>query len=64
MAEVQLIYLPHGEDGGKGSVDDFLAAGNSVDDLIALAATELREPPQEEDDTPPNPYRETPHGLV
>jgi hypothetical protein len=64
MAEVQLIYLPHGEDGGKRGVDDFLAAGNTVDDLIALAATELREPPQVEDDTPPIPYRETTHGLV
>lgn len=64
MAEVQLIYLPLGEDGSKQGVDDFLAAGNSVEDLIALATTELREPPREEEVAPPIPYRATPHGLV
>lgn len=64
MAEVSLIYLPHGEDGSKQGVDDFLASGNSVDDLLALATPELREPPQEEDDELPNPYRENQRGLV
>src|SRR5215210_6887014 len=65
MAEVRPIYLPPGADGNKQGVDDFLVAGNSVDDLIALATTELREPPRGEEDAAPYvPYRETPHGLV
>jgi hypothetical protein len=65
MAEVALIYLPDGEGGRKQGVDDFLASGNSVEDLLKLATTELQEPPQEEEDeAPPIPYRETPHGLV
>ena len=52
---------------GSGRVSTtILAAGNSVDDLLELATTALREPPggEEEDEVPPIPYRETPHGLV
>jgi hypothetical protein len=65
MADVRLIYLPACEGGAKQGVDDFLASGHEVDDLLALATTELREPPREEDDEiPPIPYRETPQGLV
>jgi hypothetical protein len=65
MANVAAIYLPAGEGETKQSVDDFLASGNSVDDLLALASTELHEPPQEgEEEAPPIPYRETPHGVV
>ncbi len=64
-ANVAVIYLPAGEGGSKQGADDFLAAGNSVDDLLALATTELREPPcEEENEAPPIPYRETPQGLV
>lgn len=63
MADVTLIYLPTGENGTKQGVDDFLAAGNSVDDLLALATSELREPPREEEEEVPSiPYRSTPHG--
>jgi hypothetical protein len=67
MAEVRFIYLPPGEGEAKEGVDDFLASGYDVDDLLALATTELREPPQEEEDVdeaPFIPYRETSHGLV
>ena len=65
MAEVSIIYLPPAEGGSKQGVDDFLASGNSVDDLLALATTELRDPPQEEEDEAPFiPYRETSHGLI
>ncbi len=46
MARVELIYLPHGEDGTKQGVDDYLVAGHSVDDLLGLATTTLREPPE------------------
>jgi hypothetical protein len=49
VADVRIIYLPSGEGARKQGVDDFLAAGNSVDDLLAYAASELREPPEGED---------------
>jgi hypothetical protein len=44
-AKVYLVYLPDAEDGSKQGVDDFLAAGHSLEELIALATTELRPPP-------------------
>jgi len=44
-----LIYLPSGEGGAKQGVDDFLAAGNTVDDLLAYATTELKEPLEREE---------------
>lgn len=43
-ASVFVIYLPAGEGGTKVGLDDFFAAGNDVDDLLALATEELREP--------------------
>jgi hypothetical protein len=66
MADVRGIYLPLGEAGRKQGVDDFLAAGNSVDELLSLATTELREPPSNEDEdlTANVPYRSTPGGLI
>ena len=66
MAVVRAIYLPPGEGGAKQGVDDFLAAGNEVDDLLSLATTELREPPPDEDEdlTANLPYRATPGGLI
>jgi hypothetical protein len=62
MANVKIIYLPPGEGGSKHGVDDFLASGRGVDDLLALATDEVRKPPQ--DDRPTIPYRATPEGLV
>jgi hypothetical protein len=35
-AQVKLVYLPDGEHGEKVGLDDFLAAGHTVDDLVAL----------------------------
>ena len=35
-AHVDVAYLPHGERGAKQGVDDYLAAGHSVADLVAL----------------------------
>ena len=65
MADVALIYLPPGEGGSKLGVDDFLASGNSVENLLTLARTGLREPSREDEvGSPPMPYQETPHGLV
>ncbi len=43
-AEVRIIYLPNGEGGAKVGLDDYLAAGHSRDDVLALASDELREP--------------------
>lgn len=45
-ADVAVIYLPSGESGAKQGVDDYLVAGHSVDDLLGLATTTLREPPE------------------
>ena len=66
MADVRIIYLPPGEGGAKQGVDDFLVAGKTVDDLLSLATTELREsPPDEDEDLTANvPYRATPGGLI
>jgi hypothetical protein len=61
-AKVALVYLPPGEEGGKQGVDDYLAAGHGVEDLLALATGELRHPPEEEH--PTIPYRATSNGLV
>jgi DNA polymerase I-like protein with 3'-5' exonuclease and polymerase domains len=52
MAEVLQIYLPSGEGGTKQGVDDFLAAGHSVDDLLDYACSELREPPNVDSEAP------------
>ncbi len=46
MADVRVIYLPSGEGGAKQGVDDYLVAGHSVDDLLGLATTTLKEPPE------------------
>jgi len=62
MAKVAMIYLPSGEGAKKLGVDDYLANGHSVDDLLGLATRELKSPPQEE--KPESPYRATPSGLV
>ncbi len=63
-ASVVYIYLPHGEGGCKVGLDDYLAAGHTVEDLLALATPELRNPPQDEDERVEARYRETPRGLV
>ncbi len=43
-AHVLLIYLPPDEEGSKVGVDDYLAAGHTAADLLALATPELRTP--------------------
>ena len=47
-ATVGVIYLPTGNSGQKVGPDDYLAAGNGRDDLLALATDRLREPPRPE----------------
>ncbi len=43
-ARVRLVYLPSGTGAVKVGLDDFLASGKTVDDLLALASDDLREP--------------------
>ena len=43
-AHVRYIYLPSGPGGTKVGLDDYLAAGHAVDDLLVLASSELRRP--------------------
>lgn len=43
-AIVEVIYLPDSDDKKQG-LDDFFASGHTPAELIALATTELREPP-------------------
>lgn len=61
-ARVWIIYLPCGSDGAKVGLDDFLAAGGTTADLLALATEELRAPPDGDEDT--GPYRATEAGLI
>ena len=64
-AHVSLIYLPPGPAGGKVGLDDFLAEGHGVADLMALASSELRRADAEEvDGNRAGPYLETESGLV
>jgi hypothetical protein len=41
-AVVKIVYLPDQDDGAKTGMDDYLAAGHSVADLLALADDALR----------------------
>ena len=51
-AEVRIVYLPPGEGAKKQGVDEFLAAGNTVTDLLNLANTDLKEPLNDEGEAP------------
>lgn len=51
-AKVAFLYLPSGPRGVKVGLDDYLAAGHDVDDLLRLATTTLREPPPGENEPP------------
>lgn len=48
-AHVRYVYLPSGPSGAKIGVDDYFAAGYDVDDLIALATTQRRPHPDEQE---------------
>jgi hypothetical protein len=43
-ADVWIVYLPEGEDGEKVGLDDYLAQGHSLADVLALAEEKLRPP--------------------
>lgn len=42
-ARVRIVYLPAAADGSKQGLDDFLAAGGTVDQIDALAQDDVRE---------------------
>lgn len=62
-ADVMVIYLPPGEGGAKVGLDDYLAAGHGVDDLLGLATAVLRGMPPG-DENASLAYRETLDGIV
>src|SRR5215207_6764642 len=57
----RLIYLPVGKGAKKQGVDDYLASGHTVDELLEHATSDLKRPPHDEE--PEHPYRATPGGL-
>lgn len=61
-AHTKLIYLPPGANGAKVGLDDFLAAGSTTQDLLLLAAPDLRRPPA--DGRNDIPYEMTDAGIV
>ena len=60
----RLIYLPAGKGAKKQGVDDYLASGHTVDELLEYATPDLKSPPHDEE--PEHPYRasEATGGLV
>jgi hypothetical protein len=63
-SEVRIIYLPPAAGGAKQGLDDYLAGGSTIQDLLALATDELRVPLGGEATPQPPSYRATPEGLV
>ncbi|HKV44730.1 MAG TPA: DUF3631 domain-containing protein [bacterium] len=51
-ARVRIVGLPSGPDGSKVGLDDYLAIGHSIQDLLALAKPDLRDPPKEAPSAP------------
>lgn len=51
-ADVAIIYLPPAEGAVKVGLDDFLAAGHGVNDLLAIASPELRPLPTDDGPEP------------
>ncbi|MGA9771044.1 MAG: DUF3854 domain-containing protein [Blastocatellia bacterium] len=63
-ADVALVYLPCVEGARKVGLDDYFAAGHSVNDLLALASSELWAGPSNETESSGLPYCETETGLL
>jgi hypothetical protein len=56
------IYLPAGSSGEKVGIDDFLAQGHTIDDLVGLATPHLR--PTHENSPAESAYRADAGGLI
>ncbi|MFT4037633.1 MAG: DUF3854 domain-containing protein [Thermomicrobiales bacterium] len=63
-AHVEYVYLPSATGGRKVGLDDYLAEGHTVDDLLNLAEPVLRRPPREGAAAETGPYVATPQGIV
>ncbi|MPZ14350.1 MAG: DUF3854 domain-containing protein [Chloroflexi bacterium] len=63
-ADVAFVYLPAFPDGAKRGLDDYLAAGHDVDDMLALASPTLRRPDASGRDQSRAPYEATDAGLI
>ena len=48
---MRYVYLPAGASGAKVGVDDYLAAGHTVEELLGLATSQRRPHPDEQDAT-------------
>lgn len=57
VAKVAVIYLPAGEGGSKVGLDDYFAAGHSVDELLRNGAATLRALPDGADEPDPRPSK-------
>lgn len=63
-AIVQIISLPPGANGTNQGLDDFLAAGHTKEELLALASPDLPAPPENEElPVAAVRYRLTPEGI-
>lgn len=62
-AEVRVVYLPPLPGGSKCGLDDFLAAGRTVADLLQCASADLRRPPGMDEERP-CPYAESERGIT
>jgi hypothetical protein len=51
-AHVRYLYLPAGPSGAKIGIDDYFAAGKTVDAALALATTQLKKPVHEAQEAP------------
>ena len=49
QAKVRIVHLPEGPNGQKTGLDDYLATGKGLEDLFALAKSELPSKPTNED---------------
>lgn len=63
-AEVRVIYLPGGDGGAKVGLDDFLVAGHTADELVALADEMLRPASAQAPPQPPPPPPRTLEEVV
>ncbi len=60
-AKTRIVYLPAGSGGEKVGLDDYLAAGHGVDDLMRISSDDVT---GADDDEPTCPYRTTEHGII
>ena len=63
-ATVRIVQLPAGQGGTKVGLDDFLANGQTVTDLLSHVVDRVTSPDDDEDPTPDGPYLIVNGGMV